>query len=147
MCSFTGSPGGFSQLAYNNLGETNKKKKVSIELELIKLVKSTHVGEWNWKLNTRCLGLRRVLFWFSKFIYTKLFGLAQSLHFVSVFQTFTLAFRLYNCCTEHLTFLEIHFQPPNIHFFQVIFDMQISFVYISFWGNVYLFFHDLQPSI
>ncbi len=36
------------------------KKKVSIELELIKLVKSTHVGGLSQNLNARCLGLRRV---------------------------------------------------------------------------------------
>ena len=50
-----------------------------------------HSPTWNEAnvLNARCLGLRRVLFWLSKFIYTKLFGSAQSLHSVSVFQTFT----------------------------------------------------------
>ena len=41
----TGSQGGFSPLALIYSGETNMKKKVLIELELIKLVKSTYVSE------------------------------------------------------------------------------------------------------
>ena len=41
----TGSQGGVSPLALTHSGETNMKKKVLIELELIKLVKSTYVSE------------------------------------------------------------------------------------------------------
>ena len=48
-------------------------------------------------LNARCLGLRRVLFWLSKFIYTKLFGSAQSLHSVSPFS------RLHSSGLLHVT--------------------------------------------
>ena len=48
-------------------------------------------------LNMRCLGLRRVLFWLSKFIYTKLFGSAQSLHSVSPFS------RLHSSGLLHVT--------------------------------------------
>ena len=45
LYSSTGLQGGFSPLALIYYGETNMKKKVLIELELIKLVKSTYVSE------------------------------------------------------------------------------------------------------
>ena len=60
-----------------------------MDLSATRKLKSIHIGGYELWLNARSLGLRRVLFWFSKFIYTKLFGLAQSLHSVSPFQGYT----------------------------------------------------------
>ena len=90
-------------------------------------VRSIHVSEWNRKLNTRCLGLRRVLFWLSKFIYTKLFGSAQSLHSVSVFQTFTPA----DCFMLRARSLTLDSALPKIWLRFTIFAKLFHFVQFS----------------